>query len=100
MAASKPVSGILWESGVVANAKWAGVRLCDVLRHAGIQAHLSAHVCFASHVTLCQDDAYYGASVPIAKAMSEAEDVLLAFEVCFLLLSCCLPPADNVYTTV
>jgi len=80
MGAVKKVHGIAWESGVIANVKWAGVRLCDVLQRAGIQMTGSAHVSFASHVTLCQDDNYYGASIPLAKAQSQDEDVLLAFE--------------------
>lgn len=82
MGAVKKVHGIAWESGVIANAKWAGVRLSDVLQQAGIQAHNAAHVSFASHATLCQDDDYYGASIPLAKAQNQGEDVLLAFEVC------------------
>jgi hypothetical protein len=81
MGAVKKVHGIAWESGVIANAKWAGVRLCDVLQHAGVQMTGSAHVLFASYVTLCQDDNYYGASIPLAKAQNCDEDVLLAFEV-------------------
>jgi len=81
MGAVKKVHGIAWES-VIANAKWAGVRLCDVLHRAGVQINGSAHVLFASHVTLCQDDSYFGASIPLAKAQNRDEDVLLAFEVC------------------
>jgi len=80
MGAIRKVHGIAWESGVIANAKWAGVRLCDVLHCAGIQMDGGAHVLFTSYVTLCQDDIYYGASIPIAKARNRDEDVLLAFE--------------------
>lgn len=81
MGAIKKVHGIAWESGVIANVKWAGVRLCDILQHAGTQITGSAHVSFASHVTPCQDDNYYGASIPLAKAQNREEDVLLAIEV-------------------
>lgn len=81
MGAIQKVHGIAWESGVIANVKWAGVRLCDVLQRANIQMTGSAHVSFASHVTLCQDDNYYGASIPLAKAQNREEDVLLALEV-------------------
>jgi len=80
MGAIKKVHGIAWESGVIANAKWAGVRLCDVLDRAGVQTNGNAHVLFGSYVTLCQDDSYYGASIPLIKAQSRDEDVLLAFE--------------------
>jgi len=31
-------SGVQWQRGAVSTAKWTGVRLADVLRHAGIQA--------------------------------------------------------------
>jgi sulfite oxidase len=81
MGAVKKVHGIAWESGVIANGKWAGVRLCDVLHRAGVQMNGNAHVSFASYVTLCQDDNYYGASIPLTKAQNHDEDVLLAFEV-------------------
>jgi len=80
MGAVKPVNGIAWESGVIANAKWTGVRLCHVLQRAAVQINGSAHVSFASYATLCQDDNYYGASIPLAKAQNFNEDVLLAFE--------------------
>ena len=77
----KPVRGILWDDGVVCNARWGGVRLRDVLLDAGVGLEGMRHVQFASHVTPCEDDTYYGASIPLEKAMSEDGDVLLAFEV-------------------
>ena len=80
MGAIKKVHGVGWNAGVIANCKWGGVLLRDVLRHAGVKdGH--AHVCFSSYATLCQDDEYYGASVPIERAMNVDDDVLLAFEV-------------------
>jgi sulfite oxidase len=81
MASIKSVRGILWDSGVIANAKWGGVRICDILRHIGISPRPNMHVCFESHATLCQDDSYYGASIPLPKALSPSDDVLLAFDV-------------------
>ena len=81
MGAVKKVHGIAWESGVIANVKWAGVRLCDVLQQAGVHPNDAAHVCFASYATLCQDDQYYGSSIPLEKALHKSEDVLLAYEV-------------------
>lgn len=81
MSGLKPVNGILWQDGVIANVKWTGVRLSDVLKYAGIQSDGAAHVCFASHATLCEDDHYYGASIPLVKAIAPDGDVLLALEV-------------------
>jgi sulfite oxidase len=81
MSAIKKVHGILWDNGVIANARWGGVRLRDVLNLAGVKAHEYFHVCIASFATLCQDDEYYGASIPLSKALSPDGDVLLAFEV-------------------
>jgi sulfite oxidase len=81
MASIKPVQGILWESGVIANVKWGGVRLCDILRQLGVNSDPSLQVCFESNATLCQDDSYYGASIPLSKALSPDDDVLLAFDV-------------------
>ncbi|KAJ7284828.1 Oxidoreductase, molybdopterin-binding domain-containing protein, partial [Mycena rebaudengoi] len=80
MGAIKKVNGVGWNDGVVANCKWAGVRLCHLLKHAGVQHGEYAHACFASYATLCQDDTYYGASIPLEKAMTPEEDVLLAYE--------------------
>lgn len=80
----KEVNGILWDDGVICNAKWTGARLRDVLQSVGMDAAAGGQVCFASHVTECQDDTCYGGSIPIAKAMSEEGEVLLAYEVSFL----------------
>jgi sulfite oxidase len=80
MGAIKKVNGVGWNAGVIANCKWGGVRLRDVLQHAGVKDR-HAHVCFSSYATLCQDDEYYGASVPIERAMNVDDDILLAFEV-------------------
>jgi sulfite oxidase len=84
MGAIMPVRGVAWKDGVVANTKWTGARLCDVLNYAGVTPERGGHVCFASHATLCEDDTYFGASIPLAKALSRDGDVLLAYEVRFL----------------
>ena len=76
MAEIKEVRGIIWDSGVIANCRWRGVRLRDVLLRAGIDERAApAHVWFASHVSACQDDTYYGGSIPLAKALDPAGDV-------------------------
>ncbi|KAJ7104315.1 Oxidoreductase, molybdopterin-binding domain-containing protein [Mycena belliarum] len=80
MGTIKPVSGVGWNDGVVANCKWGGARLCDLLKRTGLQADRYAHVSFASYATLCQDDEYYGASIPLKKAVTREDDVLLAYE--------------------
>ena len=77
----KPVHGVPWADGVVANCKWGGVRLSDVLTTMGVTSEPAMHVAFESHATLCQDDTYYGASIPLAKALKEEKGVLLAYEV-------------------
>jgi len=88
MGVIKKVHGVPWSDGVIANCRWGGVRLYDLLKHAGtsLQAHPEAlHVCFESHATLCQDDTYYGASIPLVKAMKQEEDIMVAYEVNFIL---------------
>lgn len=79
MGAIKTVHGVAWEDGVIANCSWGGARLRDVLNHATVRNGVNAHVCFASYATLCQDDEYYGASIPLEKALDG--NVLLAYEV-------------------
>jgi sulfite oxidase len=77
----KKPDGILWEDAVVANVKWSGVRLCDVLKHLGVSAEeKNEHVCFASNATKCENDVNYGGSIPLSRALDPASDVLLAFE--------------------
>lgn len=81
----KEVNGIDWFDGAVMNCKWRGPRLRDVLLKAGVEIERAkwadAHVAFACHQTPCQDDEWYGASIPLARAMSEDADVLVALEV-------------------
>lgn len=83
MAAIKKVKGIIWDNGVIANCRWRGVRLRDVLTHAGVEtlSQEGKHVCFASHATPCQDDSYYGGSIPLSRALDPDADVLLALDV-------------------
>ena len=83
----KRVHGVLWNDGVVCNARWAGARLRDVLLAVGVEPDAATarlrgwHVCFSSHVTPCQDDKDYGGSIPLETAMNPEGDVLLAYEV-------------------
>jgi sulfite oxidase len=84
MGAIKPVHGVEWADGVIANCIWGGVRLSDILKYAEVQPDCHNHVCFASHIARCQDDECYGASIPLEKALDPEGDVLVAYEViCF-----------------
>ena len=81
MAAKKPVRGVTWGDAAIANCLWGGVRLFDILKYAQVQPGVHNHVCFASNATRCQDDDYYGASIPLDKALDLEGDVLIAYEV-------------------
>ncbi|KAF2865713.1 sulfite oxidase-like protein [Massariosphaeria phaeospora] len=88
----KEVSGIDWFDGAVMNCRWRGPLLCDVLAQAGVclpakdqrdgndgdDDDADAHVAFACHQTPTQDDAYYGSSIPLSRALSRSASVLLA----------------------
>ena len=76
----KKVSGVLWEDAVISNCSWGGVRLRDLLMRAGVTLRDDLHVQFASYAALCEDDDYYGSSVPLAKAMNLDDQVLIAWE--------------------
>lgn len=85
MSKIKDVEGILWGDGAIANARWTGVALRDVLVRAGLFKDFDTagiHVCFASYAEVCENDDWYGSSIPLDKAMDPDGDVLLAFEVC------------------
>jgi len=82
----KEVSGIDWFDGAVMNCEWRGPKLKDVLAAAGVNdsSHTgkdSLHVQFACHAAPQQDDDYYGASIPLKRAIDEEADVILAMEV-------------------
>lgn len=73
-------SGDPWAPGAIGNALWTGVALADVLRAAGAATGIGLHVAFDAfdEVELPGEGRFtYGASIPMAKAMSP--DVLLAY---------------------
>ncbi len=75
----RPVLGDPWAPGAIGNAAWTGVALADVLRAAGATAGPALHAAFQS-ADLCrlgERRFRYGASIPLAKAMSP--EVLLAW---------------------
>jgi sulfite oxidase len=80
----KEVSGIDWFDGAVMNCEWTGPLLKDVLEKAGVdveeEKYKDAHVAFACFQTPCQDDEWYGSSIPLSRALDPDSSVLLALE--------------------
>jgi sulfite oxidase len=76
----KPVSGDPWQPGAIGNAEWSGAALADVLRAAGVDEASGLHVAFSclDDIDLEGEQFRFGASIPMAKAMSP--EVLLAYE--------------------
>ncbi|XP_037823672.1 sulfite oxidase, mitochondrial isoform X2 [Lucilia sericata] len=75
----KSVKGLSWSAGAVGNAKWSGARLRDVLLAMGVKSNEKLHVIFEG-ADLDPTANPYGASIPLAKAMDERGDVILAYE--------------------
>jgi len=71
----KTINGLMWKGGAIGNAKWAGVRLSDILKDYDLTG--MKHVQFEGYDE-GSDGSPYGASIPIEKAMSG--DVILAYE--------------------
>jgi sulfite oxidase len=69
--------GIQWEYGAVANARWAGVRLADVLKLAGVEEK-SMEVLFDGADVPIGTMPEFQRSIPIGKAMDP--DTILAYE--------------------
>ena len=86
----KPVEGVLWGEGTIANIRWGGARLRDILAAAKVAQNTTmspktgTFVSFSTQIAACEDDDWYGASIPLEKAMDELGDVLLAYEVRYL----------------
>jgi sulfite oxidase len=87
----KEVQGIDWSDGAIMNCLWKGPRLRDILLKAGIDDKMvsekgyKGHVAFASYEKPCQDEAWYGGSVPLEMCMAIDGDAILALEVFFRL---------------
>lgn len=76
----KEVKGLDWRVGAISTARWAGARLCDVLAKAGHRpSDTEAHVCFEG-LDCDPTGTAYGASIPLARALSPDAEVLLAYE--------------------
>ncbi|KAG2422511.1 hypothetical protein HXX76_015979 [Chlamydomonas incerta] len=82
MSAVKPVKGLEWDQGAIGTAVWGGVRLRDVLKAAGLSEDdpAVAHIHFEGLDTDPATGDVYGASIPLARALSPEADVLLAYE--------------------
>jgi sulfite oxidase len=80
----KEVQGVDWFDAAVMNCKWRGPKLKDVLEKAGIaldpEEVEKAHVSFACYSAPTQESEWYGASVPLSRALREDGDILLALE--------------------
>ncbi|KAF1954096.1 sulfite oxidase-like protein [Byssothecium circinans] len=78
----KEVSGIDWFDGAVMNCVWTGPLLLDVLNQAGVKVDegKEAHVAFSCFQTPTQDDEWYGASIPLSRALDPKASILLALE--------------------
>lgn len=78
MLAVRPVAGEPWSAGAIGNARWTGVALADVLHAAGAEIAAGHHVGFSSldHCEVEGKRIHFGASIPIAKAISP--EVILA----------------------
>ena len=79
---SRPANGLQWNVGAISNAEWTGVRLRDVLKHAGLQVDELPQG--AKHVQF-QGGEGYGASIPIHKACDPRGDVLMVVFPAFML---------------
>lgn len=80
----KEVSGIDWFDGAVMNCKWTGPLLVDVLNKARVnvaqEKWQQAHVAFSCFQTPTQEDEFYGASIPLSRAMDADSSILLALQ--------------------
>lgn len=83
----KEVQGIDWGDAAVMNCRWRGPRLRDVLLRAGIRESgqgkegKELHVAFSSYQVKCQDESWFGGSVPLERCMREDGEAILALEV-------------------
>ncbi|CAH0386283.1 unnamed protein product [Bemisia tabaci] len=77
----KPVKGLSWGHAAIGNATWSGARLHEVLRSLGID-ETSPNIEHVQFEGLDTDgvSVFYGASIPIEKALNPAGDVILAYE--------------------
>ena len=66
----KPVSGVQWGAGAIGNAKWGGIKLADLLRHAGLKES-AKHVWFdgLDRHDVKGESTLFGGSIPLGRAL-------------------------------
>merc|ERR1719330_1629117 len=69
--------GLPWKNGSISTAKWAGARLCEVLRDAGFDGDALAKRGYRFMTMYGIED--YHVSIPLGKAFDEDGDVLFAW---------------------
>ncbi|GAA5834565.1 hypothetical protein JCM9279_004354 [Rhodotorula babjevae] len=87
MSLEKETEGLQWGKSALSNTHFAGALLRDVLAEAGIKLDEldtagkadQLHVHFESSQK-CEEDDYYGASLPLRMALDPERPVLLAYE--------------------
>lgn len=77
----KRLYGLKWGHGAIGNAKWSGVSLEDILKHAGIDLENGgfSHIHFEGFDKDPSGNPYV-ASVPIELIMKCKQDIILAYE--------------------
>jgi len=70
----KKVGGVQWREGAIGNARWAGVRLSDVLKAAGLKPE-ARHVWFdgLDEIDHKGKTIVFGGSIPLEKAMADTK---------------------------
>ncbi|KAM0793062.1 hypothetical protein ACM66B_000548 [Microbotryomycetes sp. NB124-2] len=80
----RDVEGLQWDKAAVANLQFTGALLRQVLADWGVSPEMVAsrqdvHVHFECDQR-CEDDTFYGASIPLSKAMDETLPILIAYD--------------------
>ena len=73
-------SGLQWKHGVLSTATWGGVYLRDLLADGLTLSEETAERIGVEHVQFRAIDAPYDASVPLHRAVSRHDEVLIAYE--------------------
>jgi len=81
MSREKTVKGLSWGLCAISTARWTGVRLKEVLADAGLDPSDKCikHIHF-NGLDADMTKSSYGASIPKNKALSEDDDVILAYQ--------------------
>jgi len=70
----KKIGGVQWAAGAIGNAKWSGVGLAALLKHAGVKAD-AKHVWFegADEIVDKSEKYPFGGSIPLDKALAGSD---------------------------